>query len=278
MPAPQKALVHRWIEEVFNQGKMTAADELAAADYVHHDPVGLDVQGLQAFKQLVTNIRTAFSDFRISADDLIEEGDKVALRFTLRGTHKGEFLGVGASNVPLEVTGAATLRFAQGRIAETWNHWDALSWMRRVGASAAALIHRCVEEVFNQKRYDVVDEIFAENAVFSATLIPEVRGCAAIKKLVPTIHVAFPDIRYSLVGEPLVNGDRCAYRWTATGTHRGEFVGIAPTGKVVTHGGTGTYRVRDGKIVELLADWDALDLMRQMGAAPEVGRLTVAAH
>ncbi|MBI4876920.1 MAG: ester cyclase [Acidobacteria bacterium] len=277
MSETNKALVRRWTEEIWNQGRISAVDELAAADIVYHDPLIQDLQGPDALKQLAATLRAAFPDGRFSEDDLIEEGDKVVMRWTFRGTQKGEWIGVAATGSPEEITGTGTLRLARGKVAEHWVHWDALGFVQRAGTAATALIRRWIEDVLNKGNLDVVDEIFAEDAVFGATLIPEMRGPAAIKGLATAVRTAFPDIRYSLVGEPVVHGDRCAYRWTAGGTHKADFLGIAPTGRYVTHIGTATYRVRGGKIAELWGDWDALGVMQQLGAAPAVGQIKAAA-
>ena len=277
MSEENKILVRRWTEEIWNQGSMTAIDELVAADYIHHDPLMPDIQGRDALKQFVAAHREAIPDGRFTEDDLIDGGEKVVARWTLRGSQRAEWLGVAVTNSPVEVTGTTTLRLVQGRVAEHWVHWDSLGWMRRVGDASAALIHRWCEEVLNKGNLGVVDEVYCEDVVFKTTLVPELRGTEAIRALVTTVRTALPDIRYSILGEPVVHGDRCSYRWTAGGTHRAEIFGIAPTGKYVTHIGTGTYRVRGGKISELWADWDALGLMQQLGAAPSIGQFVPAA-
>jgi steroid delta-isomerase-like uncharacterized protein len=149
--------------------------------------------------------------------------------------------------------------------------------MQRVGSSTADLIRRWLEELASKGNLNVVDEICADDVVFAATLVPELQGRQAIRALITAVRTAFPDIQYALVGEPVVQGDRCSYRWTASGTHRAEFLGVAPTGRFVTHIGTGTYRARGGKISELWAEWDALGLMQQLGAAPSIGQFVAAA-
>jgi len=277
MAGENKALVHRWTEEIWNQGSMTAADEIVAAGIVQHVPPLADLQGIVVLKQYVAMQRAAIPDGRFSEDELIEEGAKVVIRWTYRGTHKGEFWGVAGTGSPLVATGTSTVRIAHGKIAEHWGYWDSLGWMQRVGAVTTALIDRWIEEVLNKGRLEVLDEIWARDGVFVATLIPEVRGPDAVKQVVAGVRTAFPDINYSIVGEPVVQGDRYSCRWTASGTHRGEFVGIAPTGRHFTHVGTSTYRMRGGKIAECWTDWDALGFLQQLGAAPAVGQLKVAA-
>jgi predicted ester cyclase len=277
MPGENKAIAHRWTEEIWNQGSMAAIDEIVAAEIVQHIPPLADLQGIDALKQFLVAHRATFPDGRFTEDDLIEEGDKVAFRWTFRATHMGEYLGVAATGLPTDITGTTTLRIAQGKVAEHWTHFDALGWMQWAGAVTTALIHRWFEEVMNKGKLEVIDEIWARDGVFTATLIPEARGPEAVKQVAAAVLTATPDIHYSLVGEPVVQGDRCSCRWTAGGTHRGDLFGIGPTGRYLTHHGTATFRVREGKIAECWAEWDALDLMQQLGVAPAVGQLKAAA-
>jgi len=277
MPGTNKALVHRWTEEIWNQGSMAVIDEIVAPEYVQHIPVLPDLHGIEALKQYALAQRAAIPNGRYIEDDLIEEGDKVVQRWTFSGTQMGEFLGVAGTGSPTETTGTSTFRIAHGKIAEVWVHWDSLGWMQRIGAVTTTLTRRFIEEVLNKGKLEVIDEIWARDGVFAATLIPEVRGPDAVKQVAAAIRTAAPDIHYSLVGEPVVQGDRCSCRWTASGTQRGELFGIAPTGRHYSHTLTTTLRMRGGKIAECWGDWDALGVMQQIGAAPAVGQLKAAA-
>jgi len=277
MPGENKALIRRWTEEIWNQKSMAAIDEIVAAEYIQHIPPLADQQGIDALKQFLVVHRAAFPDGRFAEDELIEERDKVVLRWTFHGTHMGEFMGVAATGSPTEITGTTTLRIAQGKVAEHWVHWDSLGWMQRAAAVTTALIRRWLEEVLEKGNLEVVDEIWAKDGVFAATLIPEVRGPDAVKRVAAAIRTAAPDWHYSLVGEPVAQGDRCSCRYTVTATHRGDLLGIAPTGRHYSHTATATFRMRGGKIAECWGDWDALGVMQQLGVAPAVGQLKVAA-
>ena len=116
--SPNRILVRRWTEEIFNQGKMATVDEVLAAEYIHHDPLFPEIQGCESFKRLVATLRAAFPDLRYTVDDLIEDGDKVVMRWTFRGTQKAEFLGIAATNSVTDVPGTTTVRLAQGRVVE----------------------------------------------------------------------------------------------------------------------------------------------------------------
>ncbi len=91
----------------------------------------------------------------------------------------------------------------------------------------------------------------------------------AYMKLVTLYHSAFPDIQFT-IDEMIAEGDKVVVRWTATGTHRGEFAGIPPTNESIVITATVGERIRDGKVVEHWANRDDLGLLQQLGVVPPV--------
>src|SRR5947209_5246280 len=87
-----KAIMRRY-EEAVNQGNLDLIDEVIAADYVGHEP-DEDLHGPEGVKQFITMFRSAFPDLHLTVEDEIAEGDRVASRFTVRGTHQGELMGI----------------------------------------------------------------------------------------------------------------------------------------------------------------------------------------
>jgi steroid delta-isomerase-like uncharacterized protein len=132
---------------------------------------------------------------------------------------------------------------------------------------AAALTARPTLEAANRE----VDEHFAPEFVINRAPrgIPADR--AGTKQWNAAILNAFPDYQVT-VEDQFAADDKVVTRWTAQGTHQGEFQGIPPTGKQVTVTGITISRHADGKIVESWFEWDALDLMEQLGASPSVGK------
>ncbi len=127
-----KALVHRLIEEAWNEGSLAIIDELLSPDYVLH----IDAPGVpdrEGYKQAVIMHRTAFSDFHFTIEDMIAAGDKVVLRATLRGTHTGDFMGIGPTGKPVTLTAISIRRLEAGRIAEEWVETDMLGLMQQMG-------------------------------------------------------------------------------------------------------------------------------------------------
>ena len=96
MPTEQnKAIFRRMVEEIFNRGNMSLVDEFLAPDFIEREelPPGIP-PGREGVKQMTIMFRSAFPDFKATIDDMIAEGDKVVVRMTWSGTHKGEFMGI----------------------------------------------------------------------------------------------------------------------------------------------------------------------------------------
>jgi steroid delta-isomerase-like uncharacterized protein len=135
MSEANKSLVRREMEEVFNQGNLDAAEDLYAPDYVIHDPTSPeDVRGVEGARHFAATYRQAFPDFQATVEDQVAEGDKVATRFTARGTHLGELEGIAPTGNRIEVTGINISRIAGGKIAEEWTNYDTLGLMQQIGA------------------------------------------------------------------------------------------------------------------------------------------------
>jgi steroid delta-isomerase-like uncharacterized protein len=130
----------------------------------------------------------------------------------------------------------------------------------------SALIRRWFDEVWNHGRMEAVDEmaspdVIGHGQVQHATDI----GLNEFKPFVIGFRSAFPDLRVT-IDHTIEQGDKVVARWTATMTHKGEFLGFAPTGKKATITGTTIQRICGGKIVEGWDNWDQLGLLVQIGA------------
>lgn len=127
-----KTLVHRFFEEFANQGNLAVADDLFVPEYVHHFP-DEDIHGPDGMKQLDKRLRTAFPDWHISTDDVIAEGDKVVVRYTMHGTHQGEGFDIAPTGKLVVYTGIDIIRIADGKIVEQWTEIDALGLLQQLG-------------------------------------------------------------------------------------------------------------------------------------------------
>ena len=133
-----KAVVRRFLEGIFSQGDPDVVDELAVPDFVVHDPSSeareVDVQGV---KESITWSHSAFPNLRVTIEDQVAEGDKVATRWTVRGTHQGEMMGAAATGNQVTFTGTQTDYISGGKIVESWSNWDTLGMLGQIGAVPA---------------------------------------------------------------------------------------------------------------------------------------------
>jgi predicted ester cyclase len=119
-----KALVRCYFEEVLSKGNVAAIDEFMDADYVDHSiPSGLP-PGPEGLKQATSTYRTAFPDLKATLDDIFAEGDRVAYRWSVSGTHLGEWLGIPPTGNHVTATGITILRIANKKVVEGWNFAD----------------------------------------------------------------------------------------------------------------------------------------------------------
>jgi steroid delta-isomerase-like uncharacterized protein len=128
-----KAIFRRYVEEVGNAGNLDLADEIFS-DYVSHQPDGSVLErGPEDVKRFMGEFRSAFPDFHVTIEDQIAEGDRVATRWTMRGTHEGEFRGIGPTGKQITVTGIGIFRFSDGKVVESWDNFDQLGMMQQLG-------------------------------------------------------------------------------------------------------------------------------------------------
>jgi steroid delta-isomerase-like uncharacterized protein len=132
MSEANKSAMRQFFQRVYNEGDVAFLDELTASAFVSHDR-GNPTNDREGVKQIVAAIKTAFPDVAFTADDVIAEGDRVAARFTMRGTQTGAFMGVPATNKPIEVTGIDIVRFDGGKAVEHWHEWSGMELLQQLG-------------------------------------------------------------------------------------------------------------------------------------------------
>jgi steroid delta-isomerase-like uncharacterized protein len=126
-------------------------------------------------------------------------------------------------------------------------------------------------EVISRNRLDRVEEIIAPDEVDHALPPGTPAGLEGVKQVFRLLHTAFPDLQIQ-IDDLIAEGDQVVGRVTARGTHRGEFMGIAPTGKPVSFNAIDVVRIAGGKIVERWSQADNLGLLQQLGAVPAAGQ------
>jgi predicted ester cyclase len=113
-------------------------DETFAADYKEHNPRPGQEPGIEGYKGGVSMMRAAFPDLVLDVGDVIAESDRIALRYSLRGRHDGELMGIPASGQRVSSDGMVFARFQDGRVVERWGVQDMLTLLQQIGAFPAA--------------------------------------------------------------------------------------------------------------------------------------------
>ena len=127
-----KVIISRLIGEVWDQRDTSIIDEIVAKDYLYHIPTE-DVRGPERYKQWVKRYHIAFPDIRFTIEDMVAEEDKVVTRWTARGTHKGDLMGIPPTGKPMTVTGTHMYRLISGKLVEQWGNWDQLGMLQQLG-------------------------------------------------------------------------------------------------------------------------------------------------
>ena len=128
-----KANQRRVFEEVFNKGNLEILPKLFTPNYSFNSPLGMELKGPEGFKQLATVLRTAFPDILVTIDDMFAEGDKVATRFTITGTFKGEMMGIAPTGKKAAVAGIVITRWEGDKEVEAWESLDTLGFYQQLG-------------------------------------------------------------------------------------------------------------------------------------------------
>jgi steroid delta-isomerase-like uncharacterized protein len=293
-PQANKAVVERWLE-LWNTGDLAIADEIFGTDFVPHMPHYPDITDVESYKAEVAKTETGIPDFHATLDDIMAEGDKVVARFTATGTAQGEYMGVQVDGVPYTNTWTVMFRFAGGKIVEEWVQYDLLGVLEQWGVmppsrptpenytwgppsevtgdpgdpmtnTAMALYY--AQKFWNEHNVDGMDRTHGPGFIAHDPVTPgHPLPYPAYKQVCLMYLAGFPDCHVTLEGT-MAEGDKVAIRWTMSGTHQGELVGIPPTGRTITWTGITLHRFADGKIVENWWAYDALGMMQQI-TAPE---------
>lgn len=134
MQNDDRALMHRWFEEVWNKRREDAIDEMFAADGIGYGLGSENIVGPEDFKTFHRAFVSAYPDLQVTVEDSVVEGDKIAVRCRVTGSHKGEGIGLQPTNISVDFTGMTIVRVENGKIAEAWNEFDFMKMYRTLGA------------------------------------------------------------------------------------------------------------------------------------------------
>ena len=126
-------IVRKFFEVGPSKGDLAAADALLHPEFSLHTPLPTPGPGIEAMNNVITTCRAAFHGLHVTIDDMMADGDKVTARFTARGVHNGEFMGLPPTGKPITMTGIEIFRIQEGKIAELWGEANLMGLMQQLG-------------------------------------------------------------------------------------------------------------------------------------------------
>jgi predicted ester cyclase len=136
MSEKNKEIVRKFIEEFLNKGTVSVVDEIFSPDFHNHDFIPGIPPDREGVKQNSAMMRSIFPDMVVTCDDVVAEGDKVAVRMTIRGTHKGEFAGIAPTGKVITFSAISITRIADGKFIERWSITDQISMLQQMGMAS----------------------------------------------------------------------------------------------------------------------------------------------
>jgi steroid delta-isomerase-like uncharacterized protein len=296
-----KEIIRRWNNEGWSGGKYDLAYEIISPNMVVHGAGGQTVgMGPDGLIDLIRTWRTAFPDGRMEIDDLIVEGDTVAIRNTWYGTQQEEFYGVPASGKAVAVTSVGIDRVADGKVAEGWGELDMVGMMQQMGALpivGPGAFANGADPVWGQtasspggggdpaetksvlagliKALAAGDDSAARGLVDSGSFVDHspgwgTRSFESVLEAYAELRAAFPDLSFEIDSENMVGeGDQAAAHSIVRGTHSGAALyGVEPSGNEIVWTHTDFVRASGGRVVERWTATDTLTLYQQVGVLP----------
>jgi predicted ester cyclase len=301
-PEEAKEIIRRWNEEGWSGGHYDLAHEIISPNMTVHGAGGQTVgMGPDGLIDLIRTWRTAFPDGRMEIDDLIVEGDTVAIRNTWYGTQDAEFYGIPASGRSVAVTSVGIDRVVDGLVTEGWGELDMVGMMQQLGAlpavgpgAAAAGSSTVWGDTRSsdgggaadvQANKDLLLRLIAALAAGDEATARELVdvdafvdhspswGTGDFDSVVATygaLRRALPDLSFEVDRANMVcEGNQVAAHSLVRGTHTGEALyGAEPSGSEVVWTHTDFVRIAGGRVVERWTASDTLTLFQQAGVLP----------
>jgi len=264
-----KAIVRRWVHEVFNQHQLDSVGQLKVSEYIDWNPYPGQQTALAGFKSILVAFFDAFPDFHYDVDEELGEGDIVICIGTWSGTHTGPLMGIPPTGKRVSAKRIDVVRICEDKMTERWGTGNEVKMMELFGFGDPAqlsndggdnklLVRRFVEEVLNRRNLIAVER-FVDDV---AAQHPEATSSMFIT------FAAFPDAQLR-IDDLVAEADKVTAMLTFSGTQQGEFMGIAPSGRHITTKAVLTLRITDGRIVESRYEVDLQDLARQIENTPQ---------
>lgn len=283
---------------------LNARDYERAAEHLTDGAAILDVatddfyRGRTGFYELVRGWATAFPDLRFDKIAIVSQGTCSIAEYELTGTQSGPLVTprghLPATGMQIHLSVCDVLESQEGAIGHIRRYFDSTTLLRQLGIITStplhspdrraaielyatnveanphlnkAVVQRFIHDVFNGQNPTAAADTCWIGYEWHGGPLGETRGLSAFQQVLRALFLAFPDMQIEVL-DCLAEGDRVMVRFAMHGTHKGEFQGVQPTSRRVAGGGTSTYRLENGRIVEEWWQGDILGLLQQLDAAP----------
>jgi predicted ester cyclase len=302
-PEEAKAVVRRWNEEGWSQGKYDIAHEIISPSMTVHGAGGQKIgMGPDALIDLIRTWRTAFPDGYMTIEDLVVEGDLVGVRNSWHGTHTAEFYGIPPSGKWVDVTSIGLDRVVDGQVVEGWGEMDMVGMMQQLGAlplvgpgavssgaspawsapvdeGDAAIEPAEAKALLNSfiRALAAGDRAAAEAVVASGFVDDNPTwGTTDLDRALATadqLRAAMPDLEVEVEQDTeLAEAGRAEAHSLYRGTHTGaDLYGVAASGKAIVWTQHDLVQIAGGKIARRWVSADTLSFLQQLGALPSQG-------
>ncbi|MGK3963983.1 ester cyclase [Sorangium sp. So ce118] len=274
----------RYFNEIMTGGNLGTLYELISPDFIFTLPTHPEpYRGPDGFKELVTMLHSCFPDFYIHPQDIVASGDTVVARWRGGGTHLGAAIHTVAGDIPasgrkFEIDGMSWMRMASGKIVETLGNEDTVGMFNQLGILPTSPLLASTPErnlkvarvyfddILSEGKLELIQEIMTPDIQFIIPTQPApIVGHESMRNFVMYLRNAFPDIKFTVEREIAVD-NKVAMRWRIKGTHKGEFLGVAPSGNVVEDHGVDIFTFEGGKIKTVHVNENDFGLFQQLQA------------
>jgi steroid delta-isomerase-like uncharacterized protein len=278
-----KYIALRYFQEIMSGGSLAAIYELIAPDFIFTLPTHPEpYHGPDGFKDLVTMLHSCFPDFHIVPQDIVASGDTVVTRWRGGGTHLGAAIHTVVGDIPasgrkFDIDGISWMRIADHKIVEVLGNEDTVGMFSQLGIGPSPLTatppeqnlataHRYFDDVMNAGKLDAIPEICTPDFQFIIPTQPvPFTGYDGFGGFITYLHNAFPDIHFAVERE-IAADNKVAVRWNITGTHQGEFLGMAASGNKIKDYGVDIFTFENGKIKTVHVNENDWGLFQQLTA------------
>jgi steroid delta-isomerase-like uncharacterized protein len=278
-----KFLALRYFTEIMSDCNLATVYELVGPEFVLAVPAHrTHYRGPDGLKELVVMMHACFPDFNVQPVEMVGMGDSVVTRWRCSGTHLGAAILTEDGEVPatgqhFEIGGISWQRFQEGKLVESYANEDIHGMFVQLGIIPSGLtmtnpeqnlatMHRFFDELVSKGNYGNLDEILTSDVTIETTgeFHPLV-GWNEFQDWTKKLRIAFPDLRFT-VDRQIAEFNKVATRWYLSGTHKGEYLGVSPSGKRIKEFGESIFLFEQGKIKSINQQLNQIGLIRQLQA------------